>query len=297
MSVIDTVLFDLYKGSVQDRFGISGRCARNYETEHGRSERGIMCLLLMALNTHVTYPLILLTNRDEYYERPSASAHFWDEAPSVLAGKDLRAGGTWLGITRKGRIGAVTNYRDPASIKQGAPSRGRLVSDFLLGQLGPEEYIDKLDGEAGKYNGFNLVVGQKGQYYWYSNRGEGVRSLSAGIYGLSNHLLDTPWPKVAKSKDALVHLLSEQEDPSLEELFLILTDHTIAGDEDLPDTGVGLEWERILSPVFIVSPTYGTRSSTVMLIDADNRVTFVEKTFNVDLDHTTTARHEFRIEP
>ena len=297
MSVIDTVLFDLYKGSVQDRSGISGRCARNYETEHGRSERGIMCLLLMALNTHATYPLILLANRDEYYERPSASAHFWDEAPSVLAGKDLRAGGTWLGITRKGRIGAVTNYRDPASIKQGTPSRGRLVSDFLLGQLGPEEYIDKLDGEAGKYNGFNLVVGQKGQYYWYSNRGEGVRSLSAGIYGLSNHLLDTPWPKVAKSKDALVHLLSEQEEPSLEELFLILTDYTIAGDEDLPDTGVGLEWERILSPIFIKSPTYGTRSSTVMLIDADDQATFVEKTFNADPDHPSTTRHEFRIEP
>ncbi|UCH07287.1 MAG: NRDE family protein [Deltaproteobacteria bacterium] len=255
-----------------------------------------MCLLLMALNTHATYPLILLANRDEYYERPSASAYFWDEAPSVLAGKDLRAGGTWLGITRKGSIGAVTNYRDPASIRDGAPSRGKLVSDFLLGELGPEEYIEKLDREAEKYNGFNLIVGKKGQYYWYSNRGDGVRSLSAGIYGLGNHLLDTPWPKVVKSKDALVHLLSEQEAPSLEELFLILADHTIAGDEDLPDTGVGLEWERILSPIFIVSPTYGTRSSTVMLIDADNRVTFVEKTFNADLDHPAITRHVFRIE-
>jgi uncharacterized protein with NRDE domain len=213
----------------------------------------------------------------------------------VLAGKDLRAGGTWLGITRKGRIGAVTNYRDPVAIREGAPSRGRLVSDFLLGQRGPEEYIDKLDREAEKYNGFNLVVGEKGQFYWYSNRGDGVRSLSAGIYGLSNQLLDTPWPKVAKSKDALVHLLAEREAPSLEELFLILMDHTIAGDEDLPDTGVGLEWERILSPVFIKSPTYGTRSSTVVLIDADNRVTFVEKTFNADLDHPAITRHVFRI--
>jgi len=296
MFLIHTVLFDLYEGSVQDRFVISGRCARNYETEHGRSERGIMCLLLMALNTHVTYPLILLANRDEYYERPSASARFWAEAPSVLAGKDLRAGGTWLGITRKGRIGAVTNYRDPASIREDAPSRGRLVSDFLLGQRGPEEFIDKLDREAWKYNGFNLIVGEKGQYYWYSNRGDGVRSLPAGIYGLSNHLLDTPWPKVVKSKDALMHLLSEREAPSLEELFLILTDHTIAGDEDLPDTGVGLEWERILSPVFIKSPTYGTRSSTVVLIDADNRVTFVEKTFNADLNHPAITRHVFRIE-
>ena len=255
-----------------------------------------MCLLLMALNTHATYPLILLANRDEYYERPTASARFWDEAPFVLAGKDLRAGGTWLGITRKGRIAAVTNYRDPASIKQGAPSRGRLVSDFLLGQRGAEEYIEKLDREAVKYNGFNLIIGERGKYYWYSNRDDGVQLLSAGIYGLSNHLLDTPWPKVAKSKAALVHLLSEQKEPSLEKLFLILTDRTTAGDEYLPHTGIGLEWERILSPIFIKSPTYGTRSSTVMLIDADNHVTFVEKTFNADLDHPTTARYEFRIE-
>jgi len=255
-----------------------------------------MCLLIMAFNAHSTYPLILLANRDEYYERPTASAHFWDEAPFVLAGKDLRAGGTWLGITRKGHIGAVTNYRDRASTKQGAPSRGRLVSDFLLGQLGPEDYMEKLEKEAAKFNGFNLIIGEKGQYYWYSNRGDGVRSLSAGIYGLSNHLLDTPWPKVAKSKDALMRLLSEQKAPSLEELFLILTDQTIAADDYLPDTGVGLEWERILSPVFIKSPTYGTRSSTVMLIDANNRVTFAEKTFNADLDHPTIARQEFRIE-
>ena len=281
---------------MQDRFGISGRCSWNYESGQGRSGKRIMCLLLMALNTHATYPLILLANRDEYYERPTASARFWDEAPFVLAGKDLRAGGTWLGITRKGRIAAVTNYRDPASIKQGAPSRGRLVSDFLLGQRGAEEYIEKLDRDAVKYNGFNLIIGERGQYYWYSNRDDGVQLLSAGIYGLSNQLLDTPWPKVAKSKAALVHLLSEQKEPSLDKLFLILTDRTTAGDEHLPHTGIGLEWERILSPIFIKSPTYGTRSSTVMLIDADNHVTFVEKTFNADLDQPTTARYEFRIE-
>jgi len=251
----------------------------------------------MALNTHPYYQLILLANRDEHYERPSASARFWDEAPSVLAGKDLRAGGTWLGITKNGRIAAVTNYRDPASMKQGAPSRGRLVSDFLLGQEGPIQYLDNLAREADRFNGFNLIIGDKDQLYWYSNRGDGVQSLEPGIYGLSNHLLDTPWPKVAKSKDALAHLLSEQEDPSLEELFRILTDHTIPDDEHLPDTGVDLEWERILSPIFIVSPTYGTRSSTVLFIDVQDRVTFVEKTFNSDLDHPKTATYEFTIEP
>lgn len=255
-----------------------------------------MCLLLIALNTHSTYPLILLANRDEYYERPSASARFWDEAPFLLAGRDLRAGGTWLGITKSGRIAAVTNYRDPASMKEGAPSRGKLVSDFLLGQKEPIKYLHSLDREAGKYNGFSLIIGGKGRLYWYSNRGQGVQSLGPGIYGLSNHLLDTPWPKVDRGKDALTSLLSGLGAPSLEELFYILADRTLAPDSSLPHTGVELEWERILSPIFIVSPTYGTRSSTVLLVDRNDRVSFVEKTFNSDLNHPQSARYEFRIE-
>jgi uncharacterized protein with NRDE domain len=255
-----------------------------------------MCLLLIALNRHPAYPLVLLANRDEYYDRPSAPAYFWEEEPSVLAGKDLRAGGAWLGITRKGRIAAITNYRDPASIKQGAPSRGRLVKNFLVGQESPSEYLKKLHEEADRFNGFNLIIGDKDQLCWYSNRSQGVHPLSAGIHGLSNHLLDTPWPKVAESKDALAHLLSDQEDPSPEDLFRILTDRTIADDQYLPDTGVGLDWERILSPIFIVSPTYGTRSSTIVLIDAQDHVTFIEKTFNSDLDHATSVEYTFKID-
>ena len=256
-----------------------------------------MCLLLIALKTHPAYELILLANRDEYYDRPTSPAAFWDGAPFLLAGKDLQGGGTWLGITRNGRIAAVTNYRDPASVRESAPSRGRLVSDFLLGQEGPLEYLDKLDREAGKYNGFNLIIGDQGQLFWYSNRGDGVRALSPGIYGLSNYLLDTPWPKVVRGKDALTRLLSGQRAPSLEELFHILADRTIPDDACLPHTGVELEWERILSPIFIVSPTYGTRSSTVLLIDVQDRVTFVEKTFNSDLDHATSVRYEFKVVP
>jgi uncharacterized protein with NRDE domain len=255
-----------------------------------------MCLLLMALNRHSTYPLIFLANRDEYYERPSAPARFWEEAPSVLAGKDLRAGGTWLGISKDGRIAAVTNYRDPSSIKENAPSRGRLVSGFLLGHREPLEYLDILKKDAGRYNGFNLIMGEKDRLYWYSNRGRRVQSLRPGIYGLSNHLLDTQWPKVARGKEALTRLLSMQADPSDEELFRILADRTPADDASLPHTGVDLEWERILAPIFIKSPLYGTRSSTVLLIDAGNRVTFIEKTFNGDLDKPTIARHEFVIE-
>jgi len=250
----------------------------------------------MALNAHSTYPVVFLANRDEYYERPSSSACFWKEAPTVLAGKDLRAGGTWLGISRDGRIAAVTNYRDPSSIKAGAPSRGRLVSEFLLVHREPLEYLDSLDKDAERYNGFNLIVGDNGRIYWYSNRGHGALLLKPGIYGLSNHLLDTPWPKVTRGKDALTRLLSGQGDPSLEELFHILADRTLADDASLPHTGVEPEWERILSPIFINSPLYGTRSSTVLLIDADNCVTFVEKTFNGDLDHPMIARYEFGVE-
>jgi len=250
----------------------------------------------MALNTHPDYQLILLANRDEYYDRQTSPAAFWDEAPFLLAGEDLQGGGTWLGITRKGRIAAVTNYRDPSAVREGAPSRGTLVSNFLVGQESTGGYLERVNREADRFNGFNLIIGDKGQLYWYSNRGHGVQSLPPGIYGLSNHLLDTPWPKVAKSKDALAHLLSEQEGPSLEGLFHILTDRTIADDEHLPHTGVGLEWERILSPIFIVSPTYGTRSSTVLLIDVQDRVTFVEKTFDSDLDHPTSVEYKFKVD-
>jgi len=250
----------------------------------------------MALNRHSTYPLIFLANRDEYYERPSAPAHFWEEAPAVLAGKDLRAGGTWLGISKNGRIAAVTNYRDPSSIKENAPSRGRLVSEFLFGNREPLECLDILKKDASRYNGFNLILGEKDRLYWYSNRGHRVLLMKPGIYGLSNHLLDTPWPKVARGKAALTRLLSRQADPSMRELFRILADRTPADDASLPHTGVGLEWESILSPIFINSPLYGTRSSTVLLIDAGNRVTFMEKTFNGDLDQPRIARHEFVID-
>jgi len=255
-----------------------------------------MCLLLLAVQKHPDYKLILAANRDEYYDRPTAPATFWDEAPHLLAGKDLRAGGTWLGITKQGRISAITNYRDPASIKTNAPSRGKLVSGFLLGQESPEHFLEGLAQEKDRYNGLNLIVGEKDQLYWFSNRGNGAHKLSPGIYGLSNRLLDTPWPKLTRSKEALVRLISEEKNPSQDDLFQMLLDPTVAGDDQLPDTGVGMEWERILSPIFIVSPTYGTRSSTLILIDQYDLVTFTEKTFNSDPEHATSVEYEFLIE-
>ncbi len=258
--------------------------------------RKTMCLILLSFKSHPAYKLIIAANRDEYFDRPTAQATFWEERSDLIAGRDLRAGGTWLGITRKGRIAAITNYRDPSSIKNHAPSRGKLVSNFLLGQETPIDYLERLDPNADEYNGFSLVVGEKDALYWYSNRGGRPCNLSPGIYGLSNHLLNTPWPKVIRGRDAMERLLSEQKAPKPETLFEILLDRSIPDDKLLPDTGVGLEWERILSPPFIISPTYGTRSSTLLFIDQNNYVTFIERTFNSEPVHNTTVRYEFKIE-
>jgi len=254
-----------------------------------------MCLLFIAHESHPLYKLIVAANRDEYYERPTEKAAFWDESPGVLAGRDLRAGGTWLGITRKGKIAAITNYRDPKSINTSAPSRGRLVSDFLSKGKNPLEYLNNISTNANQYNGFNLIVGEKDEIYWYSNRGEGVEMLSPGMYGLSNHLLNTPWPKVNKIKSAFQRLLSQGSEIDPEMIFEILFDKSTPNDNSLPDTGVGLEWERILSPVFIASATYGTRSSTIILIDSKNHVRFIEKTFDSDIYNGKSVKYEFDI--
>jgi uncharacterized protein with NRDE domain len=256
-----------------------------------------MCLLLLALHPDSDYKLVIAANRDEYYDRLTHPAAFWEDAPGLLAGRDLRAGGTWLGITTGGRIAAITNYRDPTSNKSPAPSRGELVSNFLLGQESPLDCLGGLMKKAHQYNGFNLIVGKIDELYWYSNRGGKACTLSPGIYGLSNSLLDTPWPKVAQGKLAMKRILSEGRDALHEALFHVLLDRCIPDDKRLPDTGVGLEWERILSPIFIMSPSYGTRSSTVLSIDHSNRVTFIERTFDSDPDHATPVKYEFQIEP
>jgi len=256
-----------------------------------------MCLILFAIQSHPDYKLVIAANRDEFYERPTAPAAFWDDEPGLLAGRDLRAGGTWLGITTKGRIAAITNYRDPSSIKSNAPSRGSLVTGFLSGRQSPAEYLEGLKKKAHEYNGFNLIVGEKHELYWYSNRGQGIRGISSGIYGLSNHLLDSPWPKVTRGKKMFRRLLSEEKDPVPKAFFSMLADRSIPDDGSLPDTGVGLEWERMLSPIFITSPAYGTRSSTLLFIDHYDGVTFIERTFNSSPAHAVTVKHEFRIQP
>ncbi len=255
-----------------------------------------MCLILLAVKSHPEYKLVVAANRDEYYERPTAAAAFWADNPGICAGKDLRSGGTWLGITRKGRIAALTNYRDPASIKANSPSRGNLVRNYLSGCKNPVDFLAWLGKNAGRYNGFNLIIGDKDDLYWYSNRGKEKRRLTVGIYGLSNHLLDTPWPKVTRGKEAFRKLLSSKKDFTPDALFTLLADQTIPNDKNLPDTGVGLEWERMLSPIFITSDIYGTRSSTLIMLDKKNYVTFMERTFNPASGQATTGTYEFLTE-
>lgn len=259
--------------------------------------RPVMCLILFACQCHPQYPLIIAGNRDEYHTRPAAPAHFWEEAPHVLAGKDLQAGGTWFGITRNGRIAALTNYRDPASTKKNAPSRGELVRRFLMEKASPGAFLRRLEQKADSYNGFNLVFGIKDELYWYSNRNHGRVRLKSGLHGLSNHLLDTPWPKVRRGKKALAGLLSEKRDIRSEPLFQVLSDTTRAEDPHLPNTGIGIKWERHLSPIFIAGSAYGTRASYVVVMDHADHVLFTEKTFDPQHTQSGTVRFEFQLRP
>jgi uncharacterized protein with NRDE domain len=234
-----------------------------------------MCLILLAWQSHAFFPLVVAANRDEFHARQSSNAHFWANDPDVLAGRDLAAGGTWLGITRTGRFAALTNFRDPARHDPRAPSRGRLVADFLTGTAGIDRYLDGLD--AARYNGFNLLLGQEKHLVAFSNVTMERHELGPGIYGLSNALLDTPWPKVGSGKTALEAAL--QALPDDKALFDLLADDRTHPDETLPGTGVSLEWERLLSAAFVRGHDYGTRCSTVITVRADGMAGFEERTW------------------
>lgn len=238
-----------------------------------------MCLIFIGLKNHSKYKLIVAANRDEFYDRRTVPAAYWEDHPEILAGRDLEAKGTWLGVTKSGRVCMVTNFRDPKNIHAQAPSRGKLVTDFLLGSSSGEKYLTKVEPHAKKYNGFSLIAGTVDELYYFSNYKDGITLLNPGLFGLSNHLLETPWPKVEKGKSRIQELLKS---PSIhkEDLFAVLSDEAISEDAHLPDTGVGLERERFLSATFIKSPGYGTRSSTVIMVDYDNHVSFHERVFD-----------------
>lgn len=238
-----------------------------------------MCLILFAYRSHPGYQLLLAANRDEFHARPSAALDFWADAPDVLAGRDLQAGGTWMGITRSGRFAALTNYRDPQQVKALAPSRGALVSAYLQSTATPSAALQALATNAGLYNGFNLLLSDGCELYWYSSVTNRYQCLAPGIYGLSNHALDTPWPKLKRGVRLLREVLERKAQPTADDLLPILLDRTPAADHELPDTGVGLEWERWLSTIFVDAPDYGTRSSTVLQITNAGQIQITEMTW------------------
>jgi len=238
-----------------------------------------MCLVLVVWRMHAQYPCLVAANRDEFHARPTARAEWWPDHPEILAGRDLEAGGTWLGVTRTGRFAALTNYRDPerrraAAAGAATPSRGALVTSVLESGASVAQSLGYLREVGANYNGFNLIFSDGERLGIYESvRGSG-RELPPGIYGLSNHLLDTPWPKVQIAKNRLQAALLGLTDTA--PLLELLRDDRPASDALLPQTGVGLEWERLLSSAFVRAPDYGTRCSTIIRIEREGRAYFDE---------------------
>lgn len=252
-----------------------------------------MCLLFFAYDCHPSYRLVLAANRDEYYCRPTEKANFWKSHPWVLAGRDLEMLGTWMGITRSGRFAALTNFRDPASKIMGPKSRGMLVNNFLCLNESPERYMLEVANTRTLYNPFNLLVGDSSKLLYFNKQFSNALALEPGLYGLSNHFLDTPWPKVQKSKQALANYIKNKMVIEPQCLFEILTDAELAQDHELPKTGISLEFERFLSSIYIQGPDYGTRSSTVLLIDRNHHVVFREKSYILGQGQCVEVNHEF----
>jgi len=237
-----------------------------------------MCLILFAIQPDAHYELVIATNRDEYYARPTRMAHFWADCPSLLAGKDLEMGGTWLGITRSGRFAAVTNFRETPLVPPPPESRGRLTLDFLNSDSDPLTYLLEIQKKGDLFRGFNLILGEPGRYFYFSNRNKEIVKLENGCYGLSNQLLDCDWPKVSQGREKLDLLI--KKDFNKEELFALLSEK---GDS------------RPFSASFIESAEYGTCASTVLIIEKEGRAVFEEKNFLANGVPSITQSYEFEI--
>jgi uncharacterized protein with NRDE domain len=235
-----------------------------------------MCLSLFAFRHHPNFDLILIHNRDEFLSRPTEPAHFWNDHPTVLAGRDARDGGTWLGVTRSGRWAALTNIRNPSARKEAAPSRGHLVREYLVSEENPAAFLMRLEDRKPAYNGFNLLVGNREELHWLSTHTSAKR-LAPGLYGISNGLLDSPWPKVRIGKQGFARALAEKD--FTEPLFNLMRGTTPARFTELPDTGAGRDTERLLSPLFVQAPGYGTRTTTLMTWDKSGQTAFIERTY------------------
>lgn len=252
-----------------------------------------MCLLVLAWRAHPRYRLVVAANRDEYHERPTAPLAKWPEPNDILAGQDLRAGGTWLGLDRRHRFGAVTNFRELQRPRRSAPSRGGLVPAFLGQEGSPEEYLSRLETDAPGYSGLNLLISDTDRLWYASNRMDRfARALPPGVYGLSNEFLDTPWPKLRRVRERFEAWLGTSSADSVSELFGLLSDREPAS-EGPSQAGLSPEWERTLSAPFVIHPTYGTRSSTVLLLEPAGRAVMAERRF--DPTGTPSGETEFHL--
>jgi uncharacterized protein with NRDE domain len=247
-----------------------------------------LCLIVVAWRAREDLPLVVAANRDEWRERPTAPAAWWPDHPELLAGRDLRAGGTWMGITKSGRFAAVTNFRDPSEKRSTARSRGELATQFLLGSDSPARFLSNLSARAHDYNGFNLILGDAGTLFYYGSREGEPRAIEPGVHGLSNHLLDEPWPKVVRARLAMEEALA-LKDPA-PTLFEMLSSTQGVSDEELPATGVPVEWERRLAAALITGEDYGTRASTVLTVARDRSFRFEERTLDGRGQVVATAR-------
>lgn len=245
-----------------------------------------MCLLALAWKAHPQYPLIFAGNRDEFHARPALAAHWWHDAPDVFGGRDLEANGSWLGVRRDGRFAVVTNFREPDRRPENLRSRGELPTQFLCGDTAPADYLRYLHDNRDEYAGFNLLFGDplqqqddnQGMMFYFSNRDDVGTELPPGIHALSNHLLNTPWPKVQRLRAAFEQEMQRAE-PRADALLEMLADPQPAPHELLPDTGVDARWEHALSAAKVVTPSYGTRASTVVMVDCHGDIFFRERRF------------------
>ncbi|MEW6998299.1 NRDE family protein [Colwelliaceae bacterium BS250] len=241
-----------------------------------------MCILFIAINQHKDHPLIVAANRDEFHQRPTKSAYFWADDNKLLAGQDLQAGGTWLGINPEGQFAAITNIRDPKNNNPKAKTRGELVPLALQNNSPINE--SWLVANSDKYNPFNLIYSVNNQLYCFNSANNEHKLLESGFHAICNGSVNDVWPKMAKGEQLLEQLINEQQPVHAEHLFAIMQDSTQAPDELLPNTGVGIDWEKLLSSIFITSPTYGTRSTSILLQHQSGSIDFSEQSYTSDGD-------------
>ncbi|HEY6927624.1 MAG TPA: NRDE family protein [Steroidobacteraceae bacterium] len=254
-----------------------------------------MCLLVLAWQVHPRYRLVVAANRDEFHERPAAPLGKWGLPDDILAGRDLRAHGTWLGLDRQRRFGVITNFRELQRPRPDAPTRGALIPDYLRGVSGADSFLADLEPQAPRYSGFNLLLTDRDSLWYASNRAEAfARCLSPGVYGLSNEFLDTPWPKLRRVRRRFDAWLDDPDNAAAADLFALLDDRaTVTAEEELPQTGISEEWERVLSAPFVLNPDYGTRASTILLLEPSGAGVLAERRF--DPQGTLLGETEFQL--